>query len=94
MSNQIPVVFGEDRLLRVRDVAQILGVSRGKVHRMLHDGMLAAVRIGNGRDGRTCPLRVRVSVLAAWIRAQEVAWQQTAARVAKAPTDFPLTRAV
>jgi len=36
-----------DKLLTIRAVADVLSVSRGTVYRLLHDGELEAVTVGN-----------------------------------------------
>ncbi len=50
-----------DRLLKVSEVAQILGVSRSQVYEMLSQGELPGVRIGTS-------VRVPVGRLQLWIR--------------------------
>lgn len=55
-----PMAGEAGALLSAREVAERLGVSRSKAHRMLADGELPTVRFGGN-------VRVRVGDLDAWV---------------------------
>ena len=61
----------EDRLLRVRDVMQMLGVSRATAYRLMNDGTLPVVRFGAAQHSNNKMLRVRQSTLMTWMRQNE-----------------------
>ena len=49
----------EDRLLRVKEVIQRLGVSRATAYRLMNDGTLPVARFGAARQSSNQMLRVR-----------------------------------
>jgi|GEM_PF-5929261 len=56
------IIRGEDRLLRVREAAQLLRVSRSKIYALLNDGELQGFKLGGKRSSA---LRVLESSLRA-----------------------------
>jgi excisionase family DNA binding protein len=60
-----------DRLLRARDVMQVLGVSRSTAYRLMTDGTLPVVRFGGTRRRTRTALRVRQSSLTRWVEENE-----------------------
>lgn len=61
----------EDRLLRVRDVMHMLGVSRATAYRLMNDGTLPVVRFGAAQQRGNKMLRVRESALVHWMEENE-----------------------
>jgi excisionase family DNA binding protein len=60
MANNSPD-FGEDRLLKLRDAAEYLGLAYGTVKNKVSRGELPVVRFGRGN------VRIRKSQLDAWL---------------------------
>lgn len=60
-----------DRLLRARDIMQVLGVSRSTAYRLMTDGTLPVVRFGGTRRRARTSLRVRQSSLTRWVEENE-----------------------
>lgn len=61
----------EDRLLRARDVMQMLGVSRATAYHLMNDGTLPVVRFGAAKHRSNQMLRVRESALVQWMKENE-----------------------
>jgi excisionase family DNA binding protein len=59
-----------ERLLNAKEVAEILGVRKTMVYRLMGDGTIPTVNISDSPCRRT--LRVRPSVLQKWIENREV----------------------
>ncbi|MBI5281679.1 MAG: helix-turn-helix domain-containing protein [Candidatus Solibacter usitatus] len=60
-----------DRLLRAREVMQVLGVSRATAYRLMNDGTLPVVRFGGTNHRSRTMLRVRESALLQWMEQNE-----------------------
>ena len=59
-----------ERLLNAREVAEILGVKKTMVYRLLSEGTIPTVNITDSPCRRT--LRVRPSALQKWIEEREI----------------------
>ena len=70
-TGQTTIAACEDRLLRAKEVMQILGVSRATAYRLMSDGTLPVVRFGASEHRNNQMLRVRESTLMAWMRQNE-----------------------
>jgi excisionase family DNA binding protein len=59
-----------ERLLQPKEVGEVLGLRRSKVHNMIATGDIPSVIVSQGTRRRV--FRVRPSELAKWMKAREV----------------------
>ena len=59
-----------DRLIKPRELSEILGLGKSVVYRMLASGCIPCVLVTNGKRRRS--FRVRSQELEKWVRTREV----------------------
>ena len=59
-----------EKLLAPKELEQVLGLRRSKIHRMLSTGEISSLIVAQGSRRRV--FRVRPSALAAWMKQREV----------------------
>jgi len=70
-TGQTTIAACEDRLLRAKEVMQILSVSRATAYRLMSDGTLPVVRFGAAEHRNNKMLRVRESTLMTFLQQSE-----------------------
>ena len=54
-----------EKLLKVNEVSELLGIPKGSVYNLVHEGRIPVVKLGNGR------VRFKPSSLEKWINSME-----------------------